>query len=255
MGFWGRLIGAAAAEAAEKIAEADRAAPPDPWRWTKRGIALAILILGWLFILWANRFHITAPTIFLCIGFLAVELTVISLFRTGAEMAAPDEEIDDSTWGRPLGARAELEREKKTLLKAIKEAEFDREMGKLSKADADEMIGLYRARAIEVIKEIDKLDGGAGTVREQIEREVKARLELEAKSKAVVEKAGAMKAGKNKKKAAAAAAKDAPKQAEAKDAPAEAKEAEPAPDASGAADEAAPPAPESTEPATKEASP
>nr|MBA3460700.1 hypothetical protein [Deltaproteobacteria bacterium] len=208
MGFFGKVIGAAAAEAAEKIADAERSAPPDPWRWTKRGIALGVLVLGWLFIFWANRFHITAPTIFLCIGFLAIVLTVVSLFHTGAEMAVPDEEMDDSTWGRPLGARAELEREKKTMLKAIKEAEFDREMGKLSKVDADEMIGLYRARAIEVIKEIDKLDGGAGTVREQIEREVKARLELEARSKAVVEKAARDKAIK-KKKAPGAAAKDA----------------------------------------------
>ncbi len=79
--------------------------------------------------------------------------------------------------------RDELEREKRTLLKAIKEAEFDHGMGKLSKRDADEMIATYRARAIEVIKELERLEAGeAGTVRERIEREVKARLELDGKA-------------------------------------------------------------------------
>ena len=185
MGLLGKVIGAAA----EQLENQEPLKPPDPYRWAKRAAALAILIFGWMFILWANRFRFSAPTIFVCLGFLAIELAVYNLFRTGAQMAA-DEDESDSTWGRPLGAKGELEREKKTLLKAIKEAEFDREMGKLSKVDADEMIGLYRARAIEVIKELDRLGAtSVGTVREQIEREVKARLELEQRTKGAAEKA------------------------------------------------------------------
>ena len=183
------LIGKVIADAAEQLANQAPLKPPDPYRWAKLAAAGAILVFGWMFILWANRFHLSAATVFVCIGFLAIELAVYNLFRTGAQVVA-DGEDDDSTWGRPLGARGELEREKKTLLKAIKEAEFDREMGKLSKVDADEMIGLYRARAIEVIKELDRLGATTvGTVREQIEREVKARLELEQRTKGVAEKA------------------------------------------------------------------
>jgi hypothetical protein len=188
MGVLGKIIGLVAREAVDQLASQEPLAPPDPLRWVKRIAAVAILLIGWLFILWTYRFHLTAPAVFVCIGFLAIEIAVYNLFRTGAQAVA-DEDETDSTWGRPLGAKGELEREKKTLLKAIKEAEFDREMGKLSKADADEMIGLYRARAIEVIKELDKLGGTAGTVREQIEREVKARLEIEARTKKPVEKA------------------------------------------------------------------
>lgn len=194
----------------------DKDKPNDPWRNTKRWGAVLVWILGTVFILWANNFHVTASVIILVLGFLAVELAVINLFKTGVKAVAEDQEADDSTWGRPLGEQAELEREKKALLKAIKEAEFDREMGKLSKQDADEMIGLYRARAIEVIKEIDRLSGGAGTIRDQIEREVKARLELEAKAKhaaggaaAKASNVKAAKAAKKNKKAPAAAAKDA----------------------------------------------
>ena len=155
----------------------------DPMRWIRRAAYLAALVIGWLFILWQNKFFISPPAVFVCLGYLAVVSTVYALWRTGV-VAVTEEEGDDSTWGRSLGARGELEREKKTLLKAIKEAEFDREMGKLSKADADEMIGIYRARAIEVIRELDTLEvGAAGTVREQIEREVRARLEIESKTK------------------------------------------------------------------------
>jgi hypothetical protein len=152
-------------------------------RWIRRGIAAGVLVIGWAFVLWNNRFHITAPVVFVCLAYLAVIATVYNLWRTGAAAVAPENEGADA-WARPTGARGELDKEKRTLLKAIKEAEFDQAMGKLSKKDADEMIANYRARAIEVIKELDRLDAGQeGTVKERIRREVKARLELQAKEK------------------------------------------------------------------------
>jgi hypothetical protein len=155
-------------------------------RWIRRGGALAILLIGWVFIAWQNRFHLSAPVVFVCLGYLAVVATVYNLWRTGVAVVISDDEGVDSTWAKPAGALGELEREKRTLLKAIKEAEFDHEMGKLSKRDVDEMIRTYRARAIEVIKEIDRHGGAAaagGSPREQILREVRARLELDARSR------------------------------------------------------------------------
>ncbi len=259
------LLGTVIDEAAQQLANQSQT-PPDPYRWMKRAIALAILVFGWMFIIWANRFHISAPTIFVCIAFLAIEVAVYNLFRTGAQVVA-DGEDGDSTWGRPLGAKGELEREKKTLLKAIKEAEFDREMGKLSRADADEMIGLYRARAIEVIKELDRLGAtSVGTVREQIEREVKARLELEQRTKGVAEKAVEKqdnfkkKKGKGAKanaKAEAAAKPAADSKADAKSS-SDAKSADPKTDDAKAADSESAPgvdlsATESSKTAAKEA--
>jgi hypothetical protein len=156
---------------------------PDTMRWVRRGAAIASLVIGWLFILWQNHFRITAPTVFVCLGYLAVIATIYNLWRTGAAAVDSSEEDDDSTWAKPAGALGELEREKRTLLKAIKEAEFDRDMGKLSQRDADDMIRGYRARAIGVIKEIDLHGhGGVGTVREQILREVRARVQLDDKA-------------------------------------------------------------------------
>ena len=69
--------------------------------------------------------------------------------------------------------RAALEREKTIVLRAIKELEFDRAMGKVSEADCEEMIGRLRGRAVRVIRQ---LDVGSAGYRELIERELNARL-------------------------------------------------------------------------------
>ena len=68
--------------------------------------------------------------------------------------------------------RAALEREKMLALRAIKELEFDRAMGKLSDADWQEMSGRLRTRAARLIRQ---LDAGAG-YRDKIERDLEKRL-------------------------------------------------------------------------------
>jgi len=68
--------------------------------------------------------------------------------------------------------RAALEREKHLTLRAIKELEFDRAMGKLAESDFTEMSGRLRARAARLMRQ---LDAGSG-YREQIERDLAARL-------------------------------------------------------------------------------
>jgi hypothetical protein len=120
-------------------------------------------------------------------------------------------ESGDDTWGKPLGERGELEREKRTLLKSIKEAEFDLAMGKLSKLDAEQLITMYRARAIEVIKALEEIDAGtAETPRQKIEREVAARLLIEQKGEKRGKKKAEDKKAETKK---AAEAKQADKKA------------------------------------------
>ena len=157
------------------------AARRDPMRIPVWGLLAFLLLAGWAFVASQNNFHITPPVVFVCLGYLAVVALLFNLWRTGSAVFEPD---DGRTWSRPAGARGDLDKEKRTLLKAIKEAEFDQAMGKLSKADAEQLIRMYRARAIEVIKEIDHIDAGqAGTVRQRIEREVKARLEVAEKAK------------------------------------------------------------------------
>jgi hypothetical protein len=69
-------------------------------------------------------------------------------------------------------ARVTLERDKMLTLRAIKELEFDRAMGKMSEEDFKEMSGRLRARAGRLIR---ALDAGAG-YRDRIERDLAKRL-------------------------------------------------------------------------------
>jgi hypothetical protein len=72
--------------------------------------------------------------------------------------------------GRP---RAALEREKVLVLRAIKDLEFDRAMGKVSESDFIEMSGRLRARASGLLRQLDR---GTG-YRHEIERELAARMQ------------------------------------------------------------------------------
>jgi hypothetical protein len=52
--------------------------------------------------------------------------------------------------------RKELEREKQSLLKALKELDFDHQMGKVSDKDFAEIGTIYRGRAIRVMRQLDE---------------------------------------------------------------------------------------------------
>ena len=68
--------------------------------------------------------------------------------------------------------RAGLERDKTIVLRALKELEFDRGMGKVSEKDFGEMSARLRARAGRIMRQLD-----AGSLyREQIDKEVEQRL-------------------------------------------------------------------------------
>lgn len=69
-------------------------------------------------------------------------------------------------------ARAALEREKTLVLRAIKDLEFDRGMGKVGQTDFDEMSARLRSRAVGLMQQLD----GTGAHRERIEQELAQRL-------------------------------------------------------------------------------
>jgi hypothetical protein len=183
----------------------------DPWwsRWLPTLMAAAGVAIGWSFIGWHYRFRVSPAMVFLCLGWLAVVSAVLFLWRTA--FTATDEADEDLEWWRPSGATDELVREKKSLLKAIKEIEFDRELGKMNNDDADQILRMYRARAIEVIKAIDVAEAGAvgaaQTVRDEIDREVRARREIGAGgAKAKAKEKAKEKAKASAKKSAGGAA-------------------------------------------------
>src|SRR6185295_12953390 len=84
--------------------------------------------------------------------------------------------------------RAALEREKMLALRAIKELEFDRAMGKVSDTDWQEMSGRLRTRATRLMRQ---LDAGVG-YRAQIERDLAKRLGASAPSASPAREPGAV---------------------------------------------------------------
>jgi hypothetical protein len=69
-------------------------------------------------------------------------------------------------------ARAALERDKLLVLRALKDLEFDRAMGKVADKDYAEMSAKLRSRAAALLRELD----ASATHRDEIEREVARRL-------------------------------------------------------------------------------
>lgn len=169
----------------ERPTERPRASPR---AWTAGGLplppwAMAALLLppGWVFVLIQQRWHLTASAVMLMICWSTVVGIGYFAIRTALSAAS----ADDDVWFTVPGRRDDLEREKRSLLKAIKEIEFDHDTGKLSDADAKALTASYRARAIEVLKAIEALDGAPKemSVREQILAEARARAALDKKGK------------------------------------------------------------------------
>lgn len=105
-----------------------------------------------------------------------LSLTVVSVSFVGLgayRMLAPlvSEQTDEPVMiaGR---TRIALEREKLLVLRSIKELEFDFAMGKVAKADFDEVSARLRSRALGLMRQLD----AGGGYREQIAKEVQARL-------------------------------------------------------------------------------
>ena len=91
-----------------------------------------------------------------------------SLYRTLSPLVS--EGIGEDATMVAGRTRAALERDKMLTLRAIKELEFDRAMGKIADGDFDVMRDRLRARALRLITQLD----GAAAYREMIERDLAA---------------------------------------------------------------------------------
>jgi len=111
-----------------------------------------------------------ANVVFVCLTVLSAGLVGYAAYRTLWPLVHPDAvETPEMLGGR---TRAALESEKALVLRAIKELEFDRAMGKVSEADWQEMTARLRSRAVRVIRQ---LDSGSAVYRDLIDRELAAR--------------------------------------------------------------------------------
>lgn len=110
------------------------------------------------------------PLVIVGLGGFTLVLGAAALWRVVDPLTRADDGPDVDT--RAPQRRRELEREKQTVLKAIKEIELDFQMRKISEVDYKEMVERYRTRALRVLGDLAVGDD----YRALIERELKDRL-------------------------------------------------------------------------------
>lgn len=116
-------------------------------------IGTAVLLVAVL-VLFAGA-KLDAPTLSLAAACATLLYALRGLFAVVVALSRPGVEVVLAT--APAGGRAlsELRDEKKRVLRAIKELDFDYGVGKLSDADYEEIRGKYQVRAVEVMRELD----------------------------------------------------------------------------------------------------
>jgi zinc-ribbon domain len=110
-----------------------------------------------------------ANIIILSLTVVSVSFVGLGAYRILSPLVSDQPEAPMTIGGR---TRVALEREKTLVLRSIKELEFDFAMGKIAKADFDEMSGRLRARALGLMRQLD----AGGGYKEQIAKEVEERL-------------------------------------------------------------------------------
>jgi ribosomal protein L40E len=113
-----------------------------------------------------------ANIIILSLTVVSVSFVGLGAYRILLPLVSGDVEVPATIGGR---TRAAMEREKTLVLRSIKELEFDYAMGKVARADFDEMSARLRARAAGLIRQLD----AGGGYKEQIAQEVEIRLKAD----------------------------------------------------------------------------
>jgi len=141
--------------AAEQAARADRR---QFWLFVALSFVVAAAVLIGLRV--GVGVELDAPTWALALTCVVLIWTLRAMWGVVTALARPP--VESLLAEVELGARgstlAELRDEKRRVLRAIKELEFDHAMGKLSNEDYDEVGSRYKLRAIEVMRLLDDGD-------------------------------------------------------------------------------------------------
>lgn len=105
----------------------------------------------------------------LSLACIAAAVVAVAAHRTLLPLVAPERVVGDAR--RSQRVLTALEREKRLVLRSIKELEFDRAMGKVSDVDFDEMSGRLRDRAVRLMQRIEQ---GQQGLRERVTRDLAA---------------------------------------------------------------------------------
>jgi hypothetical protein len=130
------------------------------------GVALGtVLILRFAF-----DARIDAPTLGLAAVGVVMLIALRPMFGMVQALAGAGPNLARAEDPRDLGlGRARLREEKKRVLRAIKELDFDHAMGKLSDADYEGIAAQYKLRAVDLLRALDE---GDGTLHPELAREL-----------------------------------------------------------------------------------
>lgn len=169
------MSSASAERSASAKASADREGsreqqPSEPWLQPWQFFLLGGMLAATATVIVATG-QSPANIIILSLTVVSVSFVGLGAYRILLPLVAKDVEAPPMIAGR---TRAALEREKTLVLRSIKELEFDYAMGKVAKADFDEMSARLRARAGGLIRQLD-----ASGYKDQIAKEIEIRLKAD----------------------------------------------------------------------------
>ena len=153
---------------AQSAEEQARSAKEEPWLQPWQFFLLGGMLAATATVIVATG-QSPANIIILSLTVVSVSFVGLGAYRVLLPLVSKEVEAPITIGGR---TRVAMEREKTLVLRSIKELEFDYAMGKVAKADFDEMHGRLRARALGLMKQLD----AGGGYKEQIAREVERRL-------------------------------------------------------------------------------
>jgi hypothetical protein len=153
---------------AQSAEEQARSAKEEPWLQPWQFFLLGGMLAATATVIVATG-QSPANIIILSLTVVSVSFVGLGAYRILLPLVSKEVETPVTIGGR---TRTAMEREKTLVLRSIKELEFDYAMGKVAKADFDEMHARLRARAVGLMKQLD----AGGGYKEQIVREIEQRL-------------------------------------------------------------------------------
>lgn len=105
---------------------------------------------------------------------LTAVFIALPFFKKNTEEENPIQQTSNPIENPSLSELKKLNSEKELLYTALNDIEFDFGLGKLSREDYDELKHDYKAKAVSVLKEIDKISKGvhATELEDELEKEI-----------------------------------------------------------------------------------
>jgi hypothetical protein len=160
---------ASAKATADKTGSSPQESSSEPWLQPWQFFLLGGMLAATATVIVATG-QSPANIIILSLTVVSVSFVGLGAYRILLPLVQQEVEAPVTIGGR---TRTAMEREKTLVLRSIKELEFDYAMGKVAKADFDEMHARLRARAVGLMKQLD----AGGGYKEQIAKEIERRLE------------------------------------------------------------------------------